>query len=121
MLETATSKSLVLIDELGRGTSTSEGFGTAWAICEYLHTKISPFCLFATHFHEMTRMSEEIEGVKNMFTACKVENGSLVLEYKVEEGKMQKSYGIEVMRILSFPSEVIDVAENYLECYDCDD
>ena len=72
MLETATKNSLVLIDQLGRGTSTCEGFGVAWAICEYLHTNVNPFCLFATHFHEMTRMSTEVKGVKNMFTTCRV-------------------------------------------------
>lgn len=118
MIETSTSKSLVLIDQLGRGTSTCEGFGIAWAICEYLHKKISPYCLFATHFHEMTRMADEVEGVKNMYTCCKVENGELKLEYKVEEGKMQKSYGIEVMKILKFPEPVIDMAQNYLEYYE---
>ena len=91
MLETATKNSLVLIDELGRGTSTCEGFGIAWGICEYLNKNINPFCLFATHFHEMTRMAEEVEGVKNMYTTCRVLNGQLLLEYKVEEGKMQKS------------------------------
>ena len=103
MLETATKNSLVLIDELGRGTSTCEGFGIAWAICEHIHTKINPFTLFATHFHEMTRMADEVQGVKNMFTTCRFEEGRLRLEYKVEEGKMQKSYGIEVMKMLSFP------------------
>ena len=79
MLETATAKSLVLIDELGRGTSTHEGFGIAWAICEYLHKNINPYCLFATHFHEMTRIVEEVEGIMNMFTTCHISNGSLML------------------------------------------
>ena len=120
MLETATKNSLVLIDELGRGTSTCEGFGIAWAICEHLHTNISPFCLFATHFHEMTRMAEQIKGVKNMYTTCHIESGSLKLEYKVEEVKMQKSYGIEVMKILEFPPEVVKVAEEYLKYYEQD-
>eukprot|EP00178_Gracilaria_changii_P010180 TRINITY_DN29666_c0_g1_i1.p1 TRINITY_DN29666_c0_g1~~TRINITY_DN29666_c0_g1_i1.p1 ORF type:complete len:127 (+),score=13.25 TRINITY_DN29666_c0_g1_i1:187-567(+) len=119
MLETATKNSLVLIDELGRGTSTTEGFGIAWGICEYLHTNINPFCLFATHFHEMTRMVNEVPGVKNMYTACRVEEDKLMLEYKVEEGQMEKSYGIEVMKMLNYPSHVIEQAENYLKYYEC--
>jgi DNA mismatch repair ATPase MutS len=69
----------------------------------------------------MTRMATEVAGVKNMFTTCRVENGALMLEYKVEEGKMQKSYGIEVMKILNFPEEVVTVAENYLEYYETDE
>ena len=94
MLHTATSRSLVLMDELGRGTSTAEGFGMAWAICHQLHTSTNPYCLFATHYHEMTKMPEELEGVKNMFTSCKIEQDELKLEYKVIEGKMEQSYGI---------------------------
>ncbi len=121
MLDTATKNSLVLIDELGRGTSTSEGFGIAWQICEYLHREINPFCLFATHFHEMTRMEDEVPGVKNMYTTCRVENGMLMLEYKVQQGKMQKSYGIEVMKILKFPVQVVEVAEKYLKYYECNE
>lgn len=118
LLKTATSSSLVLIDELGRGTSTCEGFGVAWAICQYLHSNIGPQCLFATHFHEMTRMAGEITGVKNMFTSCRVDQGQLILEYKVQEGEMQKSYGIEVMKMLKFPEDVVHTAEAYLECYE---
>lgn len=66
-------------------------------------------------------MVGQVKGVKNMFTTCRVENGSLMLEYKVEEGKMQKSYGIEVMRMLNFPNGVVHMAENYLEYYECDE
>ena len=79
MLKTATDKSLVLIDELGRGTSTHEGYGMAWGISQYMHTHIKPYCLFATHFHEMTRMADEIPGVKNMFTSCKISDSELIL------------------------------------------
>jgi DNA mismatch repair ATPase MutS len=63
-------------------------------------------------------MADEVEGVKNMFTTCRVENGELKLEYKVEEGKMQKSYGIEVMKILKFDQEVVDLAERFLKYYE---
>jgi DNA mismatch repair ATPase MutS len=66
-------------------------------------------------------MADEIQGVKNMYTTCRIENGELELEYKVEEGKMQKSYGIEVMKMLRFPEEVVRVAQNYLEYYECEE
>ena len=107
MLQTATKNSLVLMDELGRGTSTAEGFGIAWALCYELHTQTNPFCIFATHFHEMTKMEEEIYGVKNMYTSCRFENNKLKLEYKVLEGRMKESYGIEIAKMLNFPKKII--------------
>lgn len=67
MLKTATERSFIIMDELGRGTSTNEGFGLAWAIAEHIVTELKSFCLFATHFHEMTQMEKEIDGVKNLY------------------------------------------------------
>lgn len=114
MLKSASSKSLVLIDELGRGTSTSEGFGIAWAICYELHTRVRPYCLFATHFHEMTQMAEELSGVTNMHTSCKITQDKLQMEYKVLPGKMENSFGIEVTKMLNFPEKIIKDAQDYL-------
>ena len=73
MLKTATSRSFVIMDELGRGTSTKEGFGLAWAIAEYLAVDINCLCLFATHFHEMTDMEKELPNVKNLCVSALAE------------------------------------------------
>ncbi|EGR30181.1 hypothetical protein IMG5_138850, partial [Ichthyophthirius multifiliis] len=86
MLKTASEKSLIIIDELGRGTATNEGFGLAWAISEYIVEKIQGFCLFATHFHEMTKMGKEMKGVVNYYVDCVAVNNKLTMQYRVKEG-----------------------------------
>jgi DNA mismatch repair protein MSH2 len=83
MLKTATERSLIIIDELGRGTSTSEGFGIAWAIAEHIALDLKPYCLFATHFHEMTLMEEEIPCVKNYYVSCITLDQKITMQYKV--------------------------------------
>ena len=110
MLKTATSRSFVIMDELGRGTSTAEGFGLAWAIAEYLATDINCLCLFATHFHEMADMEQELPNVKNLCVTALAEEGNLTMLYKVKEGVVDRSYGVHVAEMLKFPQKVLDMA-----------
>jgi DNA mismatch repair protein MSH2 len=121
MLKTATKNSLIIMDELGRGTSTNEGFGLAWGISQYLAEDIDCFTLFATHFHEMTAMEKEIKNVKNYYVKAIAEENQLTMLYKVQEGVIDRSYGIHVAEMLKFPETIIKEAKyiaNMLENFD---
>jgi len=111
MLKTATERSFIIMDELGRGTSTDEGFGLAWAIAEHIATDLKSLCLFATHFHEMTQMEAEIASVKNLYVSALAEGDQLTMLYKVQEGVIDRSYGIHVAEMLKFPESVIKQAK----------
>lgn len=110
MLKTATANSFIIMDELGRGTSTNEGFGLAWAIAEFLATEVNCLTLFATHFHEMTAMEKELSNVKNLYVSALAEGEKLTMLYKVKEGVIDRSYGIHVAEMLKFPEEVLSEA-----------
>ena len=114
ILNTATPRSLVLLDEVGRGTSTYDGLAIAWAVVEYLHARTRARTLFATHYHELTELESLLESVKNYHVAVKEAGGNVVFLRKVEPGAADKSYGIEVAKLAGLPPEVIARARNVL-------
>ena len=111
MLKTGTKDSFIIIDELGRGTSTSEGFGLAWAIAEYIVKNLNSYCLFATHFHEMTMMEGKIPGVKNFYVSAIIKQEKLTMLYKVRPGAIDRSYGLFVAEMLNFPEKILKDAK----------
>ncbi|MFL6214546.1 MAG: DNA mismatch repair protein MutS [Blastocatellia bacterium] len=116
ILNTATPRSLVLLDEVGRGTSTFDGLSLAWAIAEYLHDnpQHAAKTLFATHYHEMTELSKLLPGVRNYQMAVKESEGTIVFLRRVVEGSASKSYGIEVGKLAGLPRAVTDRAREIL-------
>ncbi|HWX54336.1 MAG TPA: DNA mismatch repair protein MutS [Verrucomicrobiae bacterium] len=113
ILNTATPRSLVLLDEIGRGTATYDGLAIAWAVIEYLHSTSKAKTLFATHYHELTEL-DRLEGVKNFHVSVKESAGGIVFLRKVEPGPADKSYGIEVARLAGLPPEVTTRAREVL-------
>ena len=115
ILNTATARSLVLLDEMGRGTATYDGLSLAWATVEYLHDKIGARTLFATHYHELTLLADRLARLKNLRVTVKESAGGIVFLHTVEAGPASKSYGIEVARLAGLPSGVIGRARESVE------
>jgi len=118
ILNTATSHSLVLLDEMGRGTATYDGLSLAWATVEYLHENIGARTLFATHYHELTLLEERLARLKNLRVTVKETKGGIVFLHTVEAGAASKSYGIEVARLAGLPSAVIARAREVLKVHE---
>ncbi len=114
ILHTATPRSLVLLDEVGRGTATYDGLAIAWAAVEYIHARTRAKTLFATHYFELTELAELLSGVKNYHVSVKETGGGIVFLRKVEPGAADRSYGIEVAKLAGLPSEVIERAREVL-------
>ena len=114
ILHTATPRSLILLDEVGRGTSTYDGLAIAWAAVEYLHDRVRAKTLFATHYFELTELAELLAGVKNYQVSVKETGGGIVFLRKVEPGAADRSYGIEVAKLAGLPGEVITRAREVL-------
>src|SRR3989440_947354 len=114
ILHTATPRSLILLDEVGRGTSTYDGLAIAWAAIEYLHARTRAKTLFATHYFELTELAELLSGVKNYHVSVKETGGGIVFLRKVEPGAADRSYGIEVAKLAGLPHEVIERAREVL-------
>lgn len=120
ILHNATPKSLVILDEVGRGTSTLDGLSLAWAITEDLHHRedLSPLCLFATHYHEMTELAEQCEHLENYRVQVEESGDNIVFLHKIVAGGADKSYGIHVARLAGLPNRVVKRAQHLLESFE---
>ena len=114
ILNTASEKSLVILDEIGRGTATFDGLAIAWSVLDYLHNKIKPRTLFATHYHELTSLKEDLNHLSCHKMSIKEWNNSIIFMHKIIEGEADKSYGIHVAQLAGLPFEVIKKATQLL-------
>ena len=114
ILNTATPRSLIVLDEIGRGTSTYDGLALAWAVIEHVHDRIRAKTLFATHYHELTELADQMPGVRNLHVSVKESGDQILFLRKVEPGAADRSYGIEVARLAALPMSVIERARQIL-------
>ena len=118
ILNTATSQSLIVLDEIGRGTATYDGLSLAWAVVEHIHREIGAKTLFATHYHELTALESQMEGVRNLHVSVKESGDQILFLRKVEPGAADKSYGIEVARLAALPMSVVVRARQILALHE---
>ena len=118
ILNTATQNSLIVLDEIGRGTSTYDGLALAWSVIEFIHEHIGAWTLFATHYHELTELEEKLEGVRNLHVSVREAGDQILFLRKVEPGAADRSYGIEVARLAALPLPVIERAREILATHE---
>jgi len=114
IVNNATDRSLIILDEIGRGTSTYDGLSIAWSVAEFLHDKIKARTLFATHYHELTKLAAERNGVVNLNVAVREWNDQIIFLRKIVPGGADKSYGIQVARLAGLPKQILDRARDIL-------
>src|SRR5262249_44962942 len=114
ILHTASARSLVLLDEIGRGTATYDGVSIAWAVTEHLHEKVGCKTVFATHYHELTQLSEELDALRNFNVAVREAGEQILFLHRLQPGGADRSYGIEVGRLAGLPSSVLARAREIL-------
>jgi len=117
-IQNATENSLILFDELGRGTATFDGMALAQAIIEYIHENIKCKTLFSTHYHELTDLEENLENLKNIHVSAHEENGNITFLHKIKVGSIDKSYGIHVAKLANLPTSLISRATTILKIYE---
>ncbi|AME09271.1 MULTISPECIES: DNA mismatch repair protein MutS [Gemella] len=110
----STKNSLLIFDEIGRGTSTYDGIALAQSILEYINNTIKCKTLFSTHYHELTKLEDKVQGIKNIHVSAKEDRGELIFLYKIKEGPIEKSYGIHVAKLAQLPDDIITCANNIL-------
>ncbi|HEY2374750.1 MAG TPA: DNA mismatch repair protein MutS [Gemmatimonadaceae bacterium] len=115
ILHSATARSLVLLDEIGRGTSTYDGVSIAWAVSEHLHERTGCKTIFATHYHELTQLAQDLEAVRNFNVAVREVNDDVLFLHRLQPGGADRSYGIEVGRLAGLPREVLERARQVLK------
>lgn len=115
ILNSATEKSLILLDEIGRGTSTYDGVAIAWAVAEYIATKLKARCIFATHYHELNVMTQSYPQIKNYRITISENNGEIVFLRKIVQGGASKSYGIQVARMAGLPNSVLERSSELMQ------
>ncbi|MFC4735677.1 DNA mismatch repair protein MutS [Bacillus daqingensis] len=117
-VDEATSRSLILLDEIGRGTSTYDGMALAQSVIEYIHNRIGAVTLFSTHYHELTVLAEKLSRLENVHATAREDNGVLTFLHRIQQGPADKSYGIHVARLAGLPDELIRRADDILRTFE---